>query len=327
MAALTDNIKQVWEKGFSWVRTILGGRMGRYIAAGFAIITLTAAGLILYRQRETILSETWEFNVGWMVFSLILTGLATVFGAAGWHSLIKKLTGYSNAKTNFALWWQSNLSKRIPGNVWHLAYRVVAYERFGIAKSKVSMVLGLELVMILLSGILVTVISIPFWQYTADIITQVSQSWLIYPLGVACLVLAHPRVIGAIWKRLSQSDENEPMSISWADSLRWLTVYSAIWVIGGALLFSLIASIRPIELVVLPQVIGMWSLAVTLSLVGALTFTNIGVQEVSLWLLLSTMMPEAIALILVIASRLLWLIYEFIFGLIGFKLYRVEQKT
>lgn len=325
MAAITENIRQFGQRAFGWVRTVLSGRTGRIVNVAFALITLTAAGVILYRQRETILTESWEFNWGWILITLLLLGLASTLGAFGWHTLIHKLTGYHDVKKSMAIWWQSNLSKRIPGNVWHLAYRMVAYESFDITKSKISMVLGLELVMILLSGLIVTILSIPFWQFSTDVITQVSQSWLIYPLGLACLVLVHPKIISRIWRRLAQSDEE--MSLGWLDSLRWLGIYSLIWVVGGVVLFGLIASIRPIDLIVLPQVVGMWSLAVTISLIGALTFTNIGVQEVSLWLLLGTMMPDSIALILVIASRLLWLIYEFIFGLASFRLYRVEQKT
>ncbi len=325
MAALAENIKHFWEKGFSWVRRVLGGRYSRLINISFALVTLAAAGGILYNQRETILTENWQFDYRWMGLTFLFLSTAMLLGAFGWHLLIKRLTGYPETQKNMAIWWQSNLSKRIPGNVWHLAYRMVAYERFDISKSQISMVLGLELVMILLSGLIVTIVSIPFWQYSADVITQVSQSWLIYPLGIACLILIHPRIISRIWTRLARSDET--MTLGWLDSLRWLCVYSGTWILGGIVLFGLISSAFPLELAVLPQVIGMWSLAVTLSLIGALTFTNIGVQEVSLWLLLGTMMPNSIALIFVIASRLLWLILEFIFGLIGFRLYRAEQKT
>lgn len=93
-----------------------------------------------------------------------------------------------------------------------------------------------------------------------------------------------------------------------------------VWVLGGVVMFSTINFFQPLPISYLLATIGMWALASSISLAGAITFTSIGVREVSLTLLLTQLMPLPVAIITIIVIRLLWLAGELITAVTSLKL-------
>lgn len=86
------------------------------------------------------------------------------------------------------------------------------------------------------------------------------------------------------------------------------------------MLFSVINLFYPLSVTSLIIVIGIWALAGSVSLVGALTISGIGLREVSLILLLTQLVPAPVNLVTAIAIRLLWLTGELLSSLISLKL-------
>jgi hypothetical protein len=132
------------------------------------------------------------------------------------------------------------------------------------------------------------------------------------------LLFIHPRLLEKLWRRVRPEIPLE--RLRWQDTITWLAYYILTWVVGAMVLFSLLNLLYPVPFSELITVIGIWSLAGSISLAGALTISIIGVREISLTLLLTILVPAPIALLVAILIRVVWLLGEMLSALISLKL-------
>ena len=293
------------------------GKRQRSITAVFLIITAFAIGSVLYSSRETLRTYNWEIRPGWLWLAIGLMLVSMYLGAWAWHRLVTDAAGVGNGRLNIKIWWYANLAKRIPGVVWYIASRAFLYEQEGISKRLISLLSGLEIALIFVSGIITTLITLPFWILPAEITDNLSRAWFLLLLIPLSALLIHPRILGMVWQKLSP--ETAVQSLTWRNTIIWIAIYMLIWVAGGIVMFSIINFFQVLPWHQIIAIIGMWALASSVSLAGAITFTSIGIREVSLTLLLTQLMPLPVAIITIIAIRLLWLAGELITALISLK--------
>lgn len=294
------------------------GRWRRVVTGGFLALTVVTIGGILYGNRELLRHYEWHIQPPWLLLATVMVLISMFLGGWAWHLVAKRMAGVGNGRLNLKIWWYSNLAKRIPGVVWYIASRAILYEQAGISKRTISLLSGLELTLIFISGILTTLLTLPFWVLPAEITQSLSRAWFLLILLLLSLLLIQPRVLEKIWQRLSHESNIQPLH--WGDTLSWLGVYMLVWVLGGVVMFSTINFFQPLPISYLLATIGMWALASSISLAGAITFTSIGVREVSLTLLLTQLMPLPVAIITIIVIRLLWLAGELITAVTSLKL-------
>jgi hypothetical protein len=243
-------------------------------------------------------------------------------GAWAWHRLVADVAKVTDRRLNIKIWWYANLAKRLPGVVWYIASRAILYEQAGVAKRTVTLLSGLEIALMFVSGLITTLLTLPFWVLPDEISQNLGYAWFMLVLIPLSLLLIHPRVLEKILAKLSSEKGATPSSLilNWHHTLIWLVMYMVIWVAGGLILFSTINFFQTLSPQLLVPVVGMWSLANSVSLAGAITVTNIGVREVSLALLLTQIMPLPVAIITIIAIRLILLAGGLITAVISLKL-------
>ena len=294
------------------------GKRQRVVTAVFLAITTLAIGSVLYSSRETLQTYHWDIRPSWLAPAIGLMLISMYLGAWAWHRLVTDVAGVGNGRLNIKIWWYANLAKRIPGVVWYIASRAFLYEQAGVSKRTTSLLSGLELALVFISGIITTLLTLPFWALPSEISSNLSRAWFLLLLLPLALLLIQPRILEQIWQRLSPETAVQPLT--WRNTIIWVAIYMLIWVAGGIVMFSTINFFQALPLHQLLAIIGMWALASSISLAGAITFTSIGVREVSLTLLLTQLMPLPVAIITIIAIRLLWLAGELITALISLKL-------
>jgi hypothetical protein len=296
---------------------LLSGWTGRIVTAFFLLVSLLAAGLLLDRNREVLATVAWRIRPIWLLWLLIFLVIDLLIAAWFWHLLVARLANYRNFRQSTRICWQANLARRIPTPVWYIANRALLYEQVGVPGVTISLLSTLELIFFLLSGLATALLTLPFQVLPADF-SQGSNpiAWLILlPLA---LLLVHPRLLQKLWSRIRPDIPFVPLR--WADTLAWLFYGILAWIFGGLVFFSTLNLIYPLPLNQVIVVVGIWALAGSVSLAGALTFSFVGVREISLVVLLAAVVPWPVALAGALLIRLVWIVGETLFALVALRL-------
>lgn len=297
---------------------MLSGWQGRLLTLFFLLLSAVVIAGVLLGNRDTILNYDWQIRPIWLLFILGFFLIDLLVATWAWHLLVARLAGYRNFRRSAKICWWANLARRIPTPVWYIAGRALMYEQVGVSKLTVSLLSTLELIFFFLSGLATTLLTLPFWAIPAEMQSALSSYWLLFPLLPLSALFVHPRLLERIWRRLRPDAALQPLA--WRDTLPWLGYYVLTWVLGACVLFSVMNLLTPVPLAAMPAVVGIWSLAGSISLAGALTISVIGVREISLTLLLTLLLPAPIALIVAILIRIVWLLGEMLSALLSLRL-------
>lgn len=294
------------------------GKRQRLVTAVFLLLTAVVIGSLIVGNWETLQDYEWQIRPLWLLYTMLFLLIDMFLGAVVWHSLCTRFIQHAQFRTNIRIWWYANLARRIPGTVWFIASRAIMYETVGVAKLPVTLLSGLEMVLIFVSGIVTTLLTLPFWILPDEITQNGNLIWFLPIIGVLCVIMVHPRILEKIWQLFSR--QGPTAQLYWRDTTTWLLLYIIVWIFGGLVLFCLINFFQPLSTTYLIATIGMWALASSISLAGALTITGLGLREVSLTLMLTQIVPLPVALVIVIILRVLWLLGEMITAAISLKL-------
>jgi glycosyltransferase 2 family protein len=298
----------------SLIQLLQHGWQGKAVAGLFFLLSIAILAAIIASNWDTLTEYDWQIQPIWLGYALLFLAVDLFLGSYAWHMLVSRLTTHNDLQHNIKSWHYANLARRVPGTIWYIASRALLYEKRGLNKRTTSLLSGLELVIILFSGIATFILTLPFWVMPDEVTTQINQSWLFLIIVPICFLLVHPTVLNKIWSKVSEAP---PAKLLWRDTGRWLIVYLVVWFFGGCVLFSVINLFQPLPWSQLIPVTGMWIIASVVSLAGTLAFSGMGLREISLTLLLAQVVPLPVALIIAIVLRLLWLLGELVAALLS----------
>jgi hypothetical protein len=302
----------------SWSRRLTSGRRGRWIGAAFLALSLIVIARVVIANWPLLASYEWQFRPAWLIGVVAFFILDLLLAGWAWHVLMRRLAHYDNFRRSLKICWSANLARRMPTPVWYIASRAVLYEAEGVSKVTTSLMSGLELAFFLTSGAVTTLLTLPFWVVTEGVAGAIGRSWLLLVALGFSLLLVHPRLLEKLLQWLGRRPPAE--ALRWRDTISWVALYVLTWVLGALVLLSVISLFQPVPLAQWPAVLGIWSLAGTISLAGAMTISGIGLREISLVLLLTPITPAPVALVIAILIRLIWFSGEMASALASFRL-------
>lgn len=275
--------------------------------AGLVLIVSASLGLILYRNRTLLLTYDWRIRPIPLVASFFLYSVALSLAILGWGLIINRLSGRRSWLRHIRIYCLTNLGQRLPGVFWHILGRMAMYQEDGVSKRMVSIGSGLELVLLIVSGLIV---SLGAWPLG---VVSETERWLWFLAGILIgLILLHPRLARPLLSRLGLSQT------SWAyrHIVLWLLLYVVIWILGGVILYCIINIVYPLAPDKLPGVVAAWSTSGVIASLSTFTPSGFGLREISLSVLLAPFMPSGIAVVIAIATRALLTAYEIIWALL-----------
>lgn len=286
------------------------------ITIGFVCISLVIIGGLVRSSWSDFQEYDRNLQLNWLLAAITLFFIDFAVALAAWHLLIKQIANYNDWWVSTKIVLYANLARRIPGTVWYIASRALMYEKVGISKTSTSLLSALEMILFLISGSLVALISLPFWQNTSSVTTsQLALLLIIIPVG---LFSVHPSILKRVWQFLSKTPVSQ--DLKWSNTITWLVCYLLTWLLGGTVLYSAINIFQSVPISQLMMVIGIWAITGVVSLAGFLTFSLFGVREISLIVLLSTIIPTPLAILVTVIIRLIWLGGELLGALLSLKM-------
>jgi len=275
-----------------------------WLVGAWGSLTLLALGM--YLGWGELSQYRWQINLFPLALSFVAYSGALVMGGLGWHWIITTLGGRSGFRRDLKLYFYANLNKRLPTPLWFLAGRLHLYEEEGLSKAVTSAATFLEMAMIALSGVVVflttsSMLALPGSWNSAQIVA-------IAALGPLAIIVARPDILIRLLSPLATRAHVDlgNVEVRARDTLLWTAWYCLDWFLGGFILLFLIRSVFPLNISSLPRMIAIWTLS---GLVGLLNFTvplGIGVRELTLAYLLTSVLPLSVAVVISVGSRF-WL--------------------
>jgi len=284
-------------------------------AAGIllALAILLGLGNVLYRTWGDLAQSGFEFDFDLprLIISLALLVIARAFAVEAWRRSLISLGERLGFAFGARVWFLSNLTRYVPGNIWQVATMMVLVEAKGVSRTNALLsqvvytaialgnagLLGLMFVVVrpeILNGL----VPISIVEY-APLIAASAFCALI-------LFLALPqvnRLMVAITARLTHREIVAP-SPTFARGLVPPLFSLAMWLTNGVAFYLFVDSITPTPLVQLPAYIAMNAAAYWIGYVSFVTPSGLGFREGALALMLASFFPTPLAVALSLVTRL-----------------------
>lgn len=294
------------------------GPVLKKIAATIIVIVIAYfLGNQLYRGWKDIPFASLRINYFWLIASYL--GLFATFccSVKAWQVILDGLGGIMSFTKS---WWVitgSFLAKYIPGHVWAVGGRMILCKSEGVSEKISGTAMIIEMMVLLLGSLLSAVFCIPF------LLIKGVPSWiwiLIVPTVVLMVLLFSPLLIMLLrWAARVFLKREVMLSINYAKIWTIMAIYLVSAIIQGTAFFLLIRTIYPISFRDLPGVVGLYNGAWAVGFISLITPSGLGVREGALVYLLKYYIPVPLAVIVSVAARIWFIIFEIAMALIGLK--------
>jgi hypothetical protein len=286
----------------------------RWIATGL-IVTFSVVffGWMLWRTLPTLLAYDWKLQVLPLILGFPIYTFDLLLAVFGWSIIMEQMGHKFTFARHFQIYSTTLVAGRIPGAPWHVVGRVALYKRMGVDVKITSVASGLEMILIIVSGI----ISSALIGFSLPENMQKYFLWMGLVLVIG-LVLMHPAVINKVLQILKHTKAEIPLR--YRDMLMLLGLYVLTWGVGGCVLFMVILALYPLVWTQLPGVIGVWGLSGAIASMIFFSPTSLGIREITLTLLLALYIPAGLAVVIAILIRLYVTAAEFTWAIIASRL-------
>jgi hypothetical protein len=290
-------------------------KWAQLIIGGLYAFVLTTLALGAWRERALIIQWLGRLTPQVLAGVFIIYSFNLMLAVIVWHLIMAQLSGIKSFRLHFVVYCVTNLARRLPGVLWHVVGRVYLYEQEGISKTMVSMGSMLEAVLVVVSGVIVYFLFLPFHQQNG----LVNPMWLLGVIAIGGVLISPPFL--TLLYRLMGGIERIP--VSYWNLLAWLVIFVIIWSIGGLMVCYFVSSIIPLSFTQMLYIISSWGLAGGLSAIVVFLPSGFGILEISLAVMLSRIISFPLAAFSVLALRLLLMFFELIWSLIALAVTRM----
>ena len=244
-----------------------------------------------------------EFSLKWrpIVLSYLIFGTYIFNRALIWQWLTRKFGCAIPLPLGLAAWFYSLLGKYLPGKLFLLAGRLHFYRREKRSALQISMCFMVETICVLLAAILV-LLAVPLF---ADLPIVSRYRTPALALVALFLIAIRPRHLELIANPFLRLARRPPISlpVRYVDMLAVVAVFTLNWTLLGLGFFLFASSLYPMSLRYLLYLAGSFALASTIGILALFAPAGLGVREAILVVALSAIMPQAVAVVVTLASR------------------------
>lgn len=247
---------------------------------------------------------------GWALLSLVLFAGGFLGYFVLWHATLRALGGAIPLRLNYSIWMLSQLGKYVPGKIWDALGRLVLLGRAGVPPTFSALGMAYEIVLLILSGLLVSAATLPAWSPIARAAASARIGAVVAAVGLALAGLAAlslPASRNFVSSLVGRFDP--ALRAGTAPSLGVLRLlglavgYGVTWAFMGAAFAAFLLAIYPVPASVLIGAAGAFVFSWVAGFVVFLVPAGLGVREGVLLLALTPLVPHDVALLAVAGSR------------------------
>ncbi len=282
----------------------------KILEIGVLAVAIIYIGKFLFSGWDQISDRLGDMNV-W----LVLLSLGCFFGyfilrSLGWFLIMKILGAELRLKKAGYIWFISEFSRYVPGNVWSFLGRVYLSNKEGVLKSITSVSLVLEMLYLLGTSLLIGLV---FFLVSPIDNLEFSYWWLVVFIPMILLII-NPNVLNKLLKIVLKKLKKEvvKLNISFGQSWILFLVFLLAWALYG--LGSYLTAKAFVDLSGVP-VIWLMSTFVLVWAIGYLSFITpmgLGVREGAVVAILKTMISAPLASLIALVTRVFLIISELI---------------
>lgn len=282
------------------------------------MLVLAAAGYYFYRNWDQVSSLINQISTWQIALSLVLLLIGKMFlvvlvqfsvNAEGWHPKYLEVLG---------VYGLSSLGKYIPGGVWHFVGRFGIYKINGLSAKASTRALILENIWLLGSAVATGVIGVFLTRFDliAGLLNLPNQQWLailftVVALGLWLLVLV---VVHKIMRRYTIEDLPNVFLVAAVGLVLWIFI-------GG----SFFVMFQEFPLSAAPLFIGGYAVSWAVGYVAVFAPGGLGIREAVLAFVFSTIASVEFIAVYAAMNRIIWVIAEVLFGLVGMTQKRIAE--
>jgi uncharacterized membrane protein YbhN (UPF0104 family) len=295
----------------------------KVIQWAIVVVIFVFLGKMVWENWAQVKEASFTFKPLTFLLSTLLFVLSYFIQTWAWYLITLKLGIAVSIRETLESWFYSQLGKYLPGKVWLLLGQFYFYESKGKSREKISLALYLEVLTILLAAGLLSVIGTVSFKEANPFYTKIEIWWMLLLLILVFLSL-YPKFLQKILNWILILFRKEPviLSISYRDISWILLVCIFSWIIGGIGFWIFVDSVFSISSQHILFLTGALAFSSILGLIAIFAPSGLGVREGVLVYLLSYLMPEGVAVIISILTRIWMTLIEI--GLIGV-IYLVSQ--
>ncbi len=278
-----------------------------------ALAVLVFLGRLLVQTWGDLAATGFQFEFDWprLAASLVLLVVARGFAVEAWRRILISLGEHFDFAFGARVWFLSNLTRYVPGNIWQVATMMVMVEQRGVSKTNALLS---QVIYTALALAIAGLLGLTFVLARPEIFSRIlpAETAAYAPLiaalafGALIIIFALPqtnRLLVALTARVMHRAITAPTS-SFARGLVPPLFSLAMWLTNGIAFYLFTSSLTPTPLDRLPAFVAMNAGAYWIGYVSFFTPSGLGFREGALAWMLSTFFPAPFAIALSLVTRL-----------------------
>ncbi len=262
--------------------------------------------------------ENYKYETNWLYFNLSIVSLSlSLFVLPIALKSIVRLLNYniSLKKISFIIFY-SQFAKYLPGGIWGYVGRVFLYKNEGMNTLDATKSVLLETLMVMLSGIFISLLSLPFFN-SYYLPNSIDNTYII-SIGVILFIslsaFLHPNILNVVIKIIPDKlkKTNLDFSYNYFSIFKPLFYLVIFWLGIGVSFWLLIKSFIHIEYSLLPMFTGTFVISWIIGILVFFTPGGFGIREISIVVLLNFCLPPYVSAFIAVISRIWWIVGEII---------------
>ena len=292
-------------------RGYAGLRARPRLFAGLQIAAVAILVTFLAYEFGDAVRDAWprlrHADLKLVLLALVLLAIYYLLFVLGWQRILRAYGIRLGYRTVLGAEMLSMLAKYIPGGVWTPAARVVAVRRAGVDNTSVVLAtIVLEAGLSAVAGVIVLAAGLSFVSGVD------APVWPVVAFALLAALLLHPRVFAPLATRLARPlGGAEIAPLPWWTGIGVLLFYCFTWLVGGAALTALLASVGTHPGVgAIPYLGGASAVGAIVAVVTVIFPSGLGVREGAVGAFMLALAPESAVVGAVVLNRLAITIVE-----------------
>jgi len=271
-----------------------------------AIIVLAAfyIGREIIDNKRVVLDHLSDLN-WWLLFFAWLAYLGYFFvRSIAWRQIMFDLGADLKLFPSVKIWFLSEFSRYIPGNVWSFLGRVYLAEKKGIAKKVTAASLAVEMIFLVGSTAIFAAIYLPLMPYQV----ATAYRWLFLLVIPAVILLLTPSTLQRIINKMLKLMKKEPIEFKFSSSKLSivLLLFTLAWAFYGLGSYLTMAAIVGVSKLSVLWLISTFVVAWLIGYASIITPMGLGVREGAVVAALAPVITDGLASLVAIFTRV-WL--------------------